>query len=39
MKEHKPNRKQRRAMDRIGNKMANKIVKENLIKKVEKDET
>jgi len=39
MKEHKPNRRQRRAMDRIGNKMANKIVKENLIKKVEKDET
>jgi hypothetical protein len=37
MKEHKPNRRQRRAMDRIGNKMANKIVKENLIKKVEKD--
>ena len=39
MKEHKPNRRQRRAMDRIANKMANKIVKENLIKKAEKDET
>ena len=37
MKEHKPNRRQRRAMDRIGNKMADKIIKKNLIKKVKKD--
>ena len=38
MKEHKPNRRQRRAMNRIGDKMADKIFKKNLIKKVKKDE-
>jgi len=37
MKEHKPNRRQRRAMQRIGNKIAEKIFKQKAIKKVEKD--
>ena len=40
--DHKPNRRQRRAMNRIGNKIADRIVKQNAIKKVrdvEKEET
>lgn len=41
-KDHKPNRRQRRAMNRIGNRIADRIVKQNAIKKVrdvEKEET
>jgi hypothetical protein len=37
MKEHKPNRRRRRAMQRIGDKIAERIFKDKLIKKVEKD--
>jgi len=36
-KDHKPNRRQRRAMKRIGNKMAEKIFKQQAITKIEKD--
>lgn len=36
-KDHKPNRRQRRAMDRIGNKIADRIIKTQAIKKVKKD--
>jgi len=38
MKDHKPNRRQRRAMNRIGNRIVKKIYKENLITKVNKEE-
>lgn len=38
MKEHKPNRRQRRAMNRIGNKIADRIFKKQLIKKVDDKE-
>ena len=34
--EHKPNRRQRRAMNRIGNRIVKKIDKNGLIKKVNK---
>lgn len=37
MKDHKPNRRQRRAMDRIGNKIADRIFKQQAIKKVKDD--
>ena len=36
---HKPNRRQRRAMDRIGNKIAERIIKTEAIKKVKNDES
>lgn len=39
MKDHKPNRRQRRAMNRIGNKMADRIFKRNLIKKVNNEQS
>ena len=35
MKDHKPNRRRRRAMQRIGNKIADRIIKNRLIKKVD----
>jgi len=38
MKDHKPNRRQRRAMNRIGDKMANQVFKRNLIKKTNNEE-
>jgi len=41
-KDHKPNRKQRRAMMRIGDKIADRIIKQDAIKKVrdeKKEET
>lgn len=34
-KDHKPNRRQRRAMQRIGDKIADRIFKQQAIKKVE----
>lgn len=40
--EHKPNRRQRRAMNRIGDKIADRIIKQGAIKKVrdeKKEET
>ena len=36
--DHKPNRRQRRAMQRIGNKMAERILKDKLIKKVSNED-
>lgn len=36
---HKPNRRQRRAMDRIGNKIAERIIKTEAIKKVKNDKS
>ena len=38
MKDHKPNRRARRAMQRVGNKIADRIIARNAIKKVERDE-
>jgi len=35
--DHKPNRRQRRAMDRVGNKIADRIFKQQAIKKVKND--
>lgn len=35
--EHKPNRRQRRAMMRIGDKIADRIIKQDAIKKVRDD--
>jgi len=39
MKDHKPNRKARRAMQRVGNKIADRIFKKQAIKKVQRDDT
>ena len=39
MNDHKPNRRQRRAMQRIGDKMADRIFKQQAIKKVKRDDT
>ena len=38
MKDHKPNRRARRAMQRVGNKIADRIIARNAIQKVERDE-
>lgn len=41
MRDHKPNRRQRRAMQRIGNKIAERIHKQKLIRRIDdkKEET
>ena len=39
MKDHKPNRRARRAMQRVGNKIAERIIERNAIKKVKRDDT
>lgn len=38
MKDHKPNRRARRAMQRVGNKIAERIIERNAIKKVKRDD-
>jgi len=39
MKDHKPNRRRRRAMQRIGDRIAKRIIKQNLITKTQRDVT
>ena len=38
MNDHKPNRRARRAMQRVGNKIAERIIERKAIQKVERDE-
>ena len=38
MNDHKPNRRARRALQRVGNKIAERIIERKAIQKVERDE-